>query len=303
MEPAELAELLPGPNDAHIEPAPGPRASSMTFFATRGAEHWVVRARSGSLPPKRDPARELIVLRGLEGAGIAPRPVELLPGERGLIVERIDGAPATVEQTLDGLVALHGIDHRIEPRGADGSIERQLSRLTRRLDDVLERGKKVVGGKRKRVLRPLVETGRWLRARLPAIQEPVLCHGDPQPSNALASRGGVRFVDWEVWSVGDPFTDLAWLTLWAPESDDPPDPVMPAAVEPGLRARLIETYCERTGRSLKDDAFYAVFARWRRAIALEEWYVERLHGNDDPALAPLEPFVPALAERARSLAR
>jgi aminoglycoside phosphotransferase (APT) family kinase protein len=57
---------------------------------------------------------------------------------------------------------------------------------------------------------------------VPADLPPVLVHGDFRLGNVLC-RGerAVAVVDWEIWSVGDPRTDLGWFLLFADHRNFP----------------------------------------------------------------------------------
>ncbi|MFN2615354.1 MAG: phosphotransferase [Actinomycetota bacterium] len=282
MEPALLAEVLPG---SALEPAPGPRACAITFLATRDGERSVVRTSGASLPPKRDLAREAGALRALDGK-LAPRLLSSNPSFH--VVEFVKGRTATAEEGVDALAELHSTDWRAlgfaEGGRNDGSIEKHLARATRSLDDSMRRGKQVAGGKRKRKVRVLVEVGWWLRSRLPPLHDAVLCHGNALPGKVFTSSRGTTFIDWEHWTIGDPFVDLAWALIGEDEA-------------------LFERYALATGRALGEPTYYVVFSLWRRAIELEALYVERLLGHDDPALDRLDDEVPALGARALAIAR
>jgi aminoglycoside phosphotransferase (APT) family kinase protein len=53
---------------------------------------------------------------------------------------------------------------------------------------------------------------RALAARIPAPQAPRILHGDYRLGNMqFAGDRLAAIIDWEIWSVGDPRTDLAWL--------------------------------------------------------------------------------------------
>ncbi|MGH7961291.1 MAG: phosphotransferase family protein, partial [Candidatus Binatia bacterium] len=55
---------------------------------------------------------------------------------------------------------------------------------------------------------------RWLRHRLPQVQERVLVHGDYRIGNVMFGPEGVRAIlDWEGAHVGDPMEDLGWLCV------------------------------------------------------------------------------------------
>ncbi|MDF3305970.1 phosphotransferase family protein [Rhodococcus sp. T2V] len=53
-----------------------------------------------------------------------------------------------------------------------------------------------------------------LADRIPAPVAPTLLHGDYRLANMLfAGDDLAAIIDWEIWSVGDPRTDLAWLLM------------------------------------------------------------------------------------------
>jgi len=53
-----------------------------------------------------------------------------------------------------------------------------------------------------------------LSATLPADIEPTLIHGDYRLANMIFDGPELMgVIDWEIWSVGDPRTDLAWLLM------------------------------------------------------------------------------------------
>lgn len=62
-----------------------------------------------------------------------------------------------------------------------------------------------------------------LEARLPAAVEPRITHGDYRLGNLQFAADQLRaIIDWELWAVGDPRTDLGWLVVFA-------DPVLERA--------------------------------------------------------------------------
>jgi len=66
---------------------------------------------------------------------------------------------------------------------------------------------------------PLIEElGERLRAAVPPQPETTIVHGDFTPNNLLLRPGGevAAMLDWELWTLGDPIADLAWLRIWWP---------------------------------------------------------------------------------------
>jgi aminoglycoside phosphotransferase (APT) family kinase protein len=59
------------------------------------------------------------------------------------------------------------------------------------------------------------ELYRRLAALLPARVEPAILHGDYRIGNMqFDGERLAAIIDWEIWSLGDPRTDLAWLLTW-----------------------------------------------------------------------------------------
>src|SRR5690606_22814087 len=66
---------------------------------------------------------------------------------------------------------------------------------------------------------------RALLESAPEQQEPVINHGDYRLGNTLCEDDEVTaIIDWEIWSVGDPRVDLAWLTYFTDEAGHPAAP-------------------------------------------------------------------------------
>lgn len=106
---------------------------------------------------------------------------------------------------------------------------------------------------------------RWLRAKAPRVQRPVLVHGDFRVGNVMFDEKGLTAVlDWELSHVGDPVEDLGWLCVrtWRFGSDQ--------LAAGGLcsREELVRHY-ETAGGAPIDPAalaWWEVFGNWKWAI-------------------------------------
>lgn len=101
-----------------------------------------------------------------------------------------------------------------------------------------------------------------LLANQPGAAPPVLCHGDYRLGNMLAVAGGVEaIIDWELWGIGDPRFDLAWLRMNA---------------DPGIYRRatrlgasmpspdaLLESYSRSFGATVVDLDWFDALARFK----------------------------------------
>lgn len=132
------------------------------------------------------------------------------------------------------------------------------------------------------------EIGRWLRAfetlpdamrgdydraagalvsTIPAALPPVINHGDYRLGNTLCDGARLAAViDWEIWTVGDPRVDLAWLTFFTDDAGHP-------AAEPGPPAgtptpgEVVRAYERRRGVPIADLDWFHALTRYKEAAA------------------------------------
>ena len=104
---------------------------------------------------------------------------------------------------------------------------------------------------------------RALERRPPAPLRPGILHGDWRLGNMQCLGPEVRAViDWEIWSIGDPRTDLAWMTMWA--SPDNPGASNPDAFMIAPR-QLLGWYEEAAGHAVEDFGWVQGLARYKSA--------------------------------------
>jgi len=104
-----------------------------------------------------------------------------------------------------------------------------------------------------------------LRASIPAALPPAVNHGDFRLGNTLCSGGQVNAViDWEIWSVGDPRIDLAWLTFFTDDAGHP-------AVAPGTVAgtpagrEIVRAYEDAVGATMPELGWFDALTRYKEA--------------------------------------
>jgi aminoglycoside phosphotransferase (APT) family kinase protein len=271
--------------------------------------------------------REHLVLRAVQGQIRAPRVLgwggdsnEL--GRPFLVVECIDGVAVTDtlpeayaddpdaptrlgEELVDQLIAIHTLD--LEGCGlvAMGRPENFLERQIRRWLKVRSKA-------RVRDLPAIGKLGQWLLDNAPPDTPPALVHGDYHLDNTLVSRVDpeiLAVIDWEMATVGDPYTDLGLaLMFWgARRTAEPPAFAQLQAISRGAgtieRRALALRWSRGTGRDLDHLDYYMAFAFWRLAAIVEGAYCLYREGKVDSAYArELEYNVPALLAEAEQAA-
>ena len=104
-----------------------------------------------------------------------------------------------------------------------------------------------------------------LRASMPAALPPVVNHGDFRLGNTLCTGDTVNAViDWEIWSVGDPRIDLAWLTFFTDDAGHPA--VAPGTVAGTPAAReVVRAYEDATGQPVPELGWFDALTRYKEA--------------------------------------
>lgn len=206
--------------------------SSLTFAATladdRGEQPIVLKVAPPGLEPvrNRDVLRQARVLRRLAGTEGFPVP--------GVLFEDGDRPPLFGMEFASGESYEPRIDTSDSPPSADIAAERMLV-AARALAGLHARTPESLGLAHETVSTAGDELARWARLlatvdteiaprrdtlrdrlaeRTPGGVSSVLLHGDYRLGNMLFTGAHLEAViDWEIWSVGDPRCDLAWLLM------------------------------------------------------------------------------------------
>jgi aminoglycoside phosphotransferase (APT) family kinase protein len=290
-----------------VEPMQG-GGSCEAFAVDRGDERWVLRRapRHASSATAHDVLREHRIL-----AAIADQPVPIAQpvlacgdpevfGAPFFLMQRIEGSPVlmrvpaawadapethgrALQELVDALVAIHAVDWRgagLADLQHDGHVlAKQIVRWQAQLESY--------GG---RDLPVAAELAVWLEAERPPDQAPALCHGDYKLDNVLFAPDPpprlLAVVDWEMASIGDPLVDLAWALIFHPGPEGTLRLGM--AKEPRFDLtdlpspeQMVARYAAASGRDTSAIGWYAVFARWKLAIALEGSYAKFVRGESD----------------------
>jgi aminoglycoside phosphotransferase (APT) family kinase protein len=295
------------------------------FEIRRGELHAALRKPPTDAPAPRDDGilREWRIIAALEGTdvphtaaiavcadpSVLGRPFYLMGFVDGWSSMGTDGWPAPFDkdaqarrglafELVEGIARLGSVDWQakgLQDLGRpDGFHDRQVERWLRFYDRI--KGRELPG---------MDEATHWLDTHRPIDFVPGLMHGDYQFANVMYEHGSpaklAAIVDWEMGTVGDPKLDLAWaLQAWPEDTTAGRDAIgyVDIAGMPG-RTELLEHYARSSGRQVDDFDYYAVLAKWKLAIVLEQGYQR---AGDDPKLASFGDLVLELMRTAAEVA-
>jgi aminoglycoside phosphotransferase (APT) family kinase protein len=195
---------------------------------------------------------------------------------------------------VEGLAALHGIDHDAAGLGdfgrSEGFLERQVARWGSQLDGYGEQA----GWPGAQALGDVAAVASWLEANRPASFTPGILHGDFHLANVMYRPDGpelAAIIDWELATIGDPLVDMGWLlATWPQDADGGMLDIKPWNGFP-TPAELVAHYAAHAARGVEAIDWYGVFGCYKLGILLEGTYAracagkapkdvgERLHGR------------------------
>jgi aminoglycoside phosphotransferase (APT) family kinase protein len=263
-----------------------------------GADYVLRRPPPGDLPASaHDMGREYRVLSVLHRAfAAAPRayvycedrsvigaPFFVMERRRGTVVRREvppqfgggtdrDANRKLSEAVIDTLAAFHAVDPKAAGLETLGKPEGYLQRQVKGWTDRWERA-------RTKDVAAAPEVIRWLNERMPPSPPPTLVHNDWRLDNmAVADDDPGRCVavyDWDMCTVGDPFTDVGTLlSSWFEEGEQYAFLAsMPSRV-PGFmtRRQAIARYAAKSGRDVSRMPYYYVFGLFKMAGVVQQLY-------------------------------
>jgi aminoglycoside phosphotransferase (APT) family kinase protein len=300
--------------------------SNLTYLLRVGDRDLVMRRPpfGSKVKNAHDMGREHSILSALERVwDKAPKPLvycedESVLGAKFYLMERIRGTilrkeiPAGLdlgpdklrrlcETFVDNQVAMHALDYSAAGLGElgrpQGYVERQVAGWTKRYY-----------GSQTDDLPTVVQVAEWLDAHKPPEAGASLIHNDYKLDNIVLDPTDptriIGVLDWEMSTIGCPLMDLGTtLSYWVDVSDPP---FMEAARTgptnvPGAMTRkeLVERYQEKSGREVKNPAFYYVFGLFKTAVVLQQIYYRYKQGlTKDERFAAMIYGVQGLAQRA-----
>jgi aminoglycoside phosphotransferase (APT) family kinase protein len=282
--------------------------SNLTYKVSAGEAAWVLRRPplGHVLPTAHDMSREFKVLAGLAKTDVpAPRPIALCEDSS------VNSAPFYVMEFKDGvilgesippgyaetraeryaigeglirtLVKLHAVDYNAVGLGDFGRPEGYLERQVRRWSEQWVRSET-------RPIPAISELIRRLKNSIPESPPPTIVHGDYRLGNMILDRDDpghvIALLDWEMATLGDPLSDLAYTLLYWGEPGDSASYNQAlsasAVVADGsfpTRAELIANYAKLSGRNVEHIEFYRVLAAYKLAVIVEGIHARFLAGE------------------------
>ncbi|MEU4232875.1 phosphotransferase family protein [Nonomuraea sp. NPDC026600] len=227
-----VVSAFPGQRVGPLETLAGGH-SGLTYVVTVGERKYVVKAVPHAERPvgRNDMLRQARVLQALAGTAV-PVPQIVAVDERQpawFAMEFVSGE--AVEPVLD--------EHDLDPALARARMV-EAARVLRRLHDLDIASLTLDAPPPRDATAELEQWSRTMRAvpaelrpggedllhrlaqAVPDDLPPVLVHGDFRLGNVLCrAHEAAAVVDWEIWSIGDPRTDLGWFLLFADHRNFP----------------------------------------------------------------------------------
>ncbi|MFG1682709.1 phosphotransferase family protein [Nonomuraea sp. NPDC049269] len=305
-----VVSAFPGRRVGPLETLAGGH-SGLTYVVTVGERRYVVKAVPHAERPvgRNDMLRQARVLQALAGTAV-PVPEIVAVDERQpawFAMEFVSGEavePVLDEHDLDPalararMVEIAGVLRRLHdldvasltldappPRDATAELE-QWSRTMRAVPAELRPGSE--------------ELLHRLAQAVPDDLPPVLVHGDFRLGNVLCrAEEAAAVVDWEIWSVGDPRTDLGWFLLFADHRNFPALGKELAGLP--TEAELLDAYLAGAP-PLPDFDWFRALGRMKMAAIMGHNLRRHREGRiHDPDQERLPPTIAAMIRMARDL--
>ncbi|HXJ36205.1 MAG TPA: phosphotransferase family protein [Candidatus Eisenbacteria bacterium] len=184
---------------------------------------------------------------------------------------------------IDTLADFHAVDAEAAGLMGLGKPEGYLQRQVKGWSDRWNRAKT-------KELKTADEVMAWLVSHMPPSPPPTLVHNDWRLDNmAVAADDPGRCVavyDWDMCTVGDPFTDLGTLLASWYEQGETFEFLSPMPSRaPGFmtRAEAIARYAERSRRDVSTMPYYYVFGLFKMAAVVQQLYFRYLQGHTQDA--------------------
>ncbi|NJL12947.1 MAG: phosphotransferase family protein [Microscillaceae bacterium] len=192
------------------------------------------------------------------------------------------------ENFIDNFAALHRLDiyqsDIVQLGKPDGYLERQVSGWANRWQAA-----------QTEAIPEMDFAIEWLQQHLPSSPPPSLIHNDYKYDNLILDADAPTQIkavlDWEMSTVGDPFTDVGILLSYISEANDPPHlknfgiEVAPGALS---RAELVARYEAQNQVKVANLPYYYAFALFKLGVVVQQIYYRYHQGyTRDARFAPL----------------
>ncbi len=183
---------------------------------------------------------------------------------------------------IEGLAALHAVDHIALGLGDFGRIEGFLERQVARWRSQLDGYGELSGWPGAGELGDVSGVAKWLEANRPGTFDPGVLHGDFHLANVMYREDSAELaaiIDWELATIGDPLIDLGWLlATWPQEADGGMLGVAPWNGFP-KSGELVSHYAAHASRTVEAIDWYGVFACYKLGILLEGTHARACAGK------------------------
>ena len=306
--------------------------SNETLFVTWGDRDLVIRRPppGETAETAHDVLREYTVVEALQDTAVRVPTTVLACDDHDVIgsdfyvMEREEGivirgeepetfaAPehrrAIGKEMVDTLAEIHEVDYEavgLEEFGyPEGFTQRQVDRWEKQYEWAFE----VTADERE--IPEVHQVTTWLQEHVPDEYPHTLVHGDFKLDNVMFGAEAppeiVSVFDWELSTLGDPFTDLGWMLSYWPDEHDEGTEIGTAGDAEFLlrdgyptRVELVDRYESITGYEFENERFYRALAVYKLGALGEMFFRRYLQGNSDDETYPLmRERVPMLARRA-----
>jgi aminoglycoside phosphotransferase (APT) family kinase protein len=214
-----------------------------------------------------------------EDLTIIGAPFYVMERVQGIILranQKLDFSPEEMRKLNENLIAniadLHKIDihqtNLISIGKPDGYLQRQIEGWTKRYyNSQVEE------------IEEMNFVMKWLAENMPESPAPTFIHNDYKYDNVvLDAQDSTQIkavLDWEMATVGDPFTDFGIVLSYMSERNDPPElrnfgiEVISGALS---RQEMVAFYEDQMGRKVNDLIYYYAFALFKLGVVVQQIY-------------------------------
>ncbi len=185
---------------------------------------------------------------------------------------------AIYEAMNDALAKLHGVDFEAVGLSDYGRVGGYIARQVRRWAQQYEASKT-------EEIPEMDKLTVWLNDNMPDDSLTTIVHGDFRLENLIYHATEPRVlavVDWELGTLGNPLSDLAYNCLTYHYADPRWGDIIDLDYEAvGIPSEedYVAQYCKRTGREIDDYTFYLVLSLFRFAAIIQGVYYRGVQGN------------------------